>query len=318
MSTALKTTEQLKERWDQIQKVGDGFRGALSVGASQGSISVDMALAVAQLRSLITDEMVQTIMPLMNSPLGFKTDSGKEDSKRPTPYGIDVVREVWIIAELTGARMTGNETNIIAGNAYFTKEFYDRIVRETDGINDIDIICGHPEIRTGYAKIPVVVLFRLHDVPHKYTCDAIVEIKGSPTISNLHGKAEKFALERLADKLRRGKVLPIAGGSEGQVLHAEFRQIDPREVENDRQAARDASRAHAASEGSQVDPELNGPDLAALFVKTINEAETLMEMEGIRIELKRAATENRIARELSSQTWSVFHARVKELEKAGK
>lgn len=73
-----------------------------------------LAGATQELRNLLTPEVMRPIMALQNTNLGFKTD-------RKDGYPEDVVRDCVIAAALSGVYVVGNEMNIIAGQAYITK-----------------------------------------------------------------------------------------------------------------------------------------------------------------------------------------------------
>lgn len=318
MSTEVTKVEALKERAEQIQSVGDKWRGSLATVASQAARSVEMALAIAELTQLITPDMVSAIMPLMNSPLGFRTDKDPATAKpgtTVTPYSAEVVKRCWIHAELMGARMVGNEVNIIAGNVYRTKEHYTRLVLEVPGLTDLEVCPGLPKPNGGFGEIHVICTYRLDGQPYKYSCTAWIRLNEGWSISNVHGKATKYALQRLYAKLTRGTVIPDQDGiGTDRVMDAEFRQVEPREAESDRQAARDAAAAHAGAEGSQDEP-LTGDALAAEFLRQIEASPTLLELEAIRPLIKQAATEDRLQRDAMSRTWAAFHARTKVLER---
>lgn len=91
-----------------------------------------MARGLAQLRKLITPQMLQDLMSLQNSALGFKTD------KPDDGYPIEVVRDVAIESLVRAARMVGNEVNIIGGNFYATKAFFVRKLREFPGLTNLE------------------------------------------------------------------------------------------------------------------------------------------------------------------------------------
>lgn len=94
--------------------------------------AIVLARATNQIRKLLTDKMMQDIMELMGSPLGFRTDKDKEERG----YSVGVVRDIAIVAAIDGARLVGNEFNIIAGNYYRTKEQLKRRILEWEGLSN--------------------------------------------------------------------------------------------------------------------------------------------------------------------------------------
>lgn len=102
----------------------------LTDGLGGFTAAINMSSAMGQLRAMLTDEIMEPIMALQSSALGFKTDKDKDPPSQR--YPIEVVRDVLIEATLKGFRMIGNQTNIIAGRFYATKEgFEDWMLRES-------------------------------------------------------------------------------------------------------------------------------------------------------------------------------------------
>lgn len=84
---------------------------------SQFKRAMMTAGAITTLRSLLTPKVMEPIMALQNSALGFRTDN-------PNGYPVDVVKDALIEATLKGVYPVGNEFNIIASRCYITKEGY--------------------------------------------------------------------------------------------------------------------------------------------------------------------------------------------------
>jgi len=89
----------------------------LTDGKGGFTAAVAMAEAIGQLKAMLTPEIMQPIMALQGTTLGFKTDKDKEGG-----YPVDVVRDVMITATLRGFKMVLNHTNIIGGNFYAAKD----------------------------------------------------------------------------------------------------------------------------------------------------------------------------------------------------
>jgi len=101
----------------------------LTEGKGAFSAAISVADAIGQLKAMLTEEIMKPIMELRGSALGFKTDKDKDpESER---YTVAVVRECFIEATLKGFKMVGNQSNIIAGRFYATKEgFEDFFLRQ--------------------------------------------------------------------------------------------------------------------------------------------------------------------------------------------
>ena len=88
-----------------------------------------VASAIGELRSLLTPKVMEPIMNLQNTALGFKTDQIQAG------YQIDVVRDCLIEACLKGVYPVGNEFNIIARQCYITKEGFAHKLRDIRGLS---------------------------------------------------------------------------------------------------------------------------------------------------------------------------------------
>jgi hypothetical protein len=96
---------------------------ALQSAGTEAERTYIQAVAVAQLRSFLTDELMKPIMALQGSPLGFKTDKDKDGG-----YPVDTVRDCAIVAMMTGVRLHGNELNILGGNPYIAVNGCERLL----------------------------------------------------------------------------------------------------------------------------------------------------------------------------------------------
>lgn len=109
---------------DECVKNGLMAKGELSTFKRTLSI----ASAIGELRSLLTPKVMEPIMNLQNTSLGFKTD-------QTSGYQVDVVRDCLIEACLNGVYPVGNEFNIIARQCYITKEGFAHKLRDIHGLS---------------------------------------------------------------------------------------------------------------------------------------------------------------------------------------
>lgn len=77
------------------------------------------AVCVERLKRALDDRVMQPIMALQGSSLGFRTD---KDGNGRCGYPVDAVREALIAAVMAGLMPCGNHFNIISGRMYVTKE----------------------------------------------------------------------------------------------------------------------------------------------------------------------------------------------------
>lgn len=102
-----------------------------------------LAAAIRALHQAITDNMMEDIMHLQGTGLGFLTD---KDTGKPPGYPVEDVKLVAIEAALMGAHWVGNEFNIISCRPYLTKNFYTRTLREFPGLTDLRLSPGVPTL----------------------------------------------------------------------------------------------------------------------------------------------------------------------------
>lgn len=99
--------------------------------ASQFKRMMLVSVAIGELKSLLTPKIMEPIMHLQNTSIGFKTDN-------PAGYPVDVVRDCLIEATLKGVYPVGNEFNIISKQCYITKEGYFHKLRDIPGFSWIE------------------------------------------------------------------------------------------------------------------------------------------------------------------------------------
>ena len=125
-----------KELSSKITKV-------LSSNVNNIENSLVVANAIGYMKKALTAEMMQPIMDLQGSKLGFKTDrdlvknqqTGKYE-KGPG-YPLDVVTNCFIEMSLIGLLPTGNMWNIIGGNSYTTKEGGTYLLKNMKGLKQV-------------------------------------------------------------------------------------------------------------------------------------------------------------------------------------
>ena len=109
-----------------VQKLSSTYAdycAAINQVADPFQRSVITAAAMKALEESLGDEVMESyIMPLADSPLGFRTDRDPKTQKDKPPYSIAQVRACYIEATLKGLQSVGNQWNIIAGRCYVTKE----------------------------------------------------------------------------------------------------------------------------------------------------------------------------------------------------
>jgi len=137
MMTAMITKQ--KTALANVQKLaGEIIEGMGSEDELTRTLAV--AQGIVSLSDAMTDDAVAVLMSLQGNELGFKTDKDKDGG-----YPADVVKGVAIRAILHGAKLTGNEFNIISRGLYLAQAFFVRRLKEFPGLTDLVIDVDAPE-----------------------------------------------------------------------------------------------------------------------------------------------------------------------------
>lgn len=156
-----------------------------------------MARGIAQLRELITPELMKEIMPLMNTALGFQTDKNPSQidyktGKPHIPYTESVVKECFIESVLRGYSPVGNEWNILAGRCYVTKGGLGRKLKELDGLTDFKPFFGVPRMAGDKsAVVAASATWRMQGVPDKIEREFSIKVNAGMGSDAIVGKAER-------------------------------------------------------------------------------------------------------------------------------
>ncbi len=146
----------------------------LSTDVSHFARAFKTASALRALSKAMTSEMMNDIMELQGSALGFRTDKDRDGG-----YPVEVVKECAIDCLLRGGHLAGNEMNIIAGRAYYTKEFFTRRLASFPGLTDLRLSPGVPAMATGGALVPYTATWNLNGRPDRIECLARKSADGS-------------------------------------------------------------------------------------------------------------------------------------------
>ena len=176
--------------------------------------TIRIASAIKELRTLLTDDLLECIMALQGSPLGFLTDKDrppKGDSRSgwKPGYTVEVVRDVTIDATIRGFRMTGNEVNIISGKFYAAKEGLSRKVREFKGLTNLRLEAGVPHNTTGGALVEYHASWNVNGESDEIHCvktdtsDTRIPVKVNSAMGAdaILGKAERKMLARVFSRI---------------------------------------------------------------------------------------------------------------------
>lgn len=308
-----------------IDEAFSDCRGVMTL-ANAGSMlhAIKLARGMTRLLDLITPEVMQELLPLMNSPLGFDTDRNPAKTADAVPYPEHVVRDCFMVATLKGARPVGNEFNIIAGSAYLTKAAYKRFILEFEGLTDFRPEYGLPRMGDGSAVVPCKATWKLNGQPQSLAMDIPVRLNKGMGADAAYGKAERkwhYRIHCLLTGTEHDDVEdPDESPNKGAgVINA---TAAVRETLQQTQAA---DRAHAQAEGSQVAPPAEATEdqinTAESLQNAINEAETIEQLGEIAAVIKNALADHQITkkhREKLLDHWETKKKAIKDATPAQK
>ena len=149
----------------------DGFDKAFS-----------LAKGMKSLKSLLTKEVMEPIMDLQGSKIGFVTDKDKQNG-----YPESVVKDCLIEAVMKGVQPFGNHFNIIAGNCYITKEGFkhllDSLLKTKVGFTEYMITAQLTRIKDSSAAVVMDVEWTINGKEHKKSLDVAVKVIEKVTLN---------------------------------------------------------------------------------------------------------------------------------------
>src|SRR5258707_1437378 len=121
----------LESKAQQLDEAAAKYRAGLNTKKSPFTAALALAQGIKALRGLLTDDIMNEIMALADTPLGFMTDK-----KDKGGYAPKEIKDAIIEASLRGFRVAGNEFNIIASRFYGAKSGLHRKVIHFPGLTD--------------------------------------------------------------------------------------------------------------------------------------------------------------------------------------
>jgi hypothetical protein len=214
-----------------FKKVDNEIIASLDNATQQGQIALAeknafkrtfaVAKTVQELRSLLTPQVMEPIMSLAGSSLGFKTD--KE-------YRLEIIKDCLIQACIHGVYPVGNMFNVIAKQFYITREGFQYKLDNYSGLRYMIIPelpkISNPSQKGSSAVQPILVKWEIKgkkyeqklEFPMKYYAN-IGEMEA------LAGKGKRKAMCWLWNTIT-GQVLAEADAEEHRVAHKETIDID--------------------------------------------------------------------------------------------
>lgn len=205
---------QRKTDWAQAAMKFDTLAcAAQEAFAIKGNFARTFALgsAMADLREALDAKVMQSIMKLKGSQIGFRTDEhGATQYEPEVVYGEEVVRDCVIQACVYGLQLVGNQFNILAGRFYPTKEGFTYLLRNLEGLRDFKLLIRPADVRESrtsgtdkygkdYQKIErealvkVDVSFTWNGKAESHGLEFCIRVNRGMSIDAVNGKAERKA-----------------------------------------------------------------------------------------------------------------------------
>jgi hypothetical protein len=207
MSTEV-TTQENNKLADVFKGINEKALTVLKSNTNSIEHSLIVAGAITYLQEALTAEVMKPIMALQGSRLGFKTDrdlvknqqSGKYE-KGPG-YPLEVVKNCFIEASLSGLMATGNQWNIIGGNFYITKEGGDHLVKSEK--LDYNILYKNVEQSADKKTASVIaeITWKQDGSEKKQEITWPIKSDAFTTFDSLIGKAERKSKVWLYNKVK--------------------------------------------------------------------------------------------------------------------
>jgi len=180
---------------EQLDKAAALAGAAKELGGGMFSESLRMAEAMAGLQRALTEEVMKSILYLKGKAVGFRTD----EKERGKDYPLTTVRDCLIEAVMRGARPVGNEFNIIADGPYFTRQFFERKVKELPGLTDLDPreILKAKDVAPGIIDVDFTVTWKMNGEPMELSGTIPVRVNRGMGADAVLGKARRKALARV-------------------------------------------------------------------------------------------------------------------------
>lgn len=240
MNTAVATAEAAKSLEQSIKTA----RADLGQAVGEIGVMVATAKAMSLIEKALTDEIMKDFMSLMGSSHGFKADRpNKNDS---TFYSIDEVRKVMIDGFLKGAKCVGNEINIITGECYLTKNFYDRKIKQLKTVKGFKGNIGvavmaseRTAVLPGVAEWIEVATGEVHTLeltdqrPDGHDFRIMVNAWKGSSPDELHGKGESKLWRRAYKQMTGDDIDDEPTSIDGSVVPAsQFEKNKPKAIES--------------------------------------------------------------------------------------
>lgn len=208
---AIAVAPRLLELATQVDEIAGGALEIFKGADGSFALEIKMAAAMGALRAALTPEVMEPVMALMNTDLGFRCDRPNKDN--PKPYPVEVIRDVLIEAKIRGFRTLGNEFNVISGRFYAAKAGLWRKVTEYPGVTDYKDGFSVPYVQGGRTLVKCHAAWKKDGIPDSLDVEIEIRVNGNMGADAVVGKAERKLLARVLRRVS-GIVTPEGDAEE--------------------------------------------------------------------------------------------------------
>jgi hypothetical protein len=288
---AKETNKEVITSITSITSISDQIDGQVALVLADKSVGIAKALVIAKAMQIInqclTPEIMEPIMQLQGSKLGFKTDKdlmkdGNGNYIKGPGYALDVVKNCFTEMSLIGLQPVFNQWNIIGGNSYVTKEGADILLKNIPYLQEFLII--HDEVIQSpdkkNASVKSTIKWTIEGEEHTQEISHPVKSDPYTSLDSLIGKADRKTKIWLFNKIKGTTI------SDGDAEDAKIIDVTPSKPNNkvvDDAKTRKRVLFHIAQ--STTLENLQNPDFLKSLASLGDDAEVLIQLEDKKREL---------------------------------
>jgi len=234
----------------------------VAVVLADKSTGIAKALVIAKAMQIInqclTPEIMEPIMQLQGSKLGFKTDKdlvrdANNNYVKGSGYPLDVVKNCFTEMSLIGLQPVFNQWNIIGGNSYVTKEGADILLKNIPYLQEFLII--HNEVTQSpdkkNASVRSTIKWTIDAEEHSQEISHPVKSDAYTSLDSLIGKADRKTKIWLFNKIK-GTTISDGDAEDAKIIDVTPVKPDNKKVDDDKTRKRILKHI----EGSTTEEEL--------------------------------------------------------------
>jgi len=151
----------------RLEKASDSISKQLEKSAATRLLhSAMMGVAVDRLKAMITKDIADLLMKMMNTQDGFKTDRGEKQSNanNRTPYDRQTVIDCTAAALMRGVLFSGNMFNILFGECFITANGWLYKLQQIPGFSDFKVYPGTPAAANGQPAVRIGASWKMNGI----------------------------------------------------------------------------------------------------------------------------------------------------------